>query len=77
MRRARLAWQHLTRERIPDAIARRLPRRVVYYAAIRLWAHGTTGRYGRTIAPELTVADAIERWEPARHEEPRPANATT
>jgi hypothetical protein len=41
----------------------RLPRRVVYWCAIRLFAHGTTGRYGHTVAPELTVMDALERWE--------------
>ena len=40
-----------------------LPRRVVYYAAIRLGVEATTGRYGSTVVPELGLMDAIKRWE--------------
>jgi hypothetical protein len=41
----------------------RLPRRVVYWSAIRLLAETTTGRWGETLVPELTVLDAVKRWE--------------
>lgn len=39
-----------------------LPKRLVYFAAIRLGAYATTGKYGSTIVPELGFMDAIGRW---------------
>ena len=56
----------MMRERIVQAIVWRLPRDVVYWAAIRLIAFATTGRYGSTVVPELRVMDALERWEATR-----------
>ena len=50
-------------EGLPTWIAWRLPRRVVYFAAIRLMAYATTGKYSDTVVPELEGMDAIERWE--------------
>ena len=52
-------------EKIIRAIAWRLPRRLVYWAALRLMAHATQGRYGNTVVPELTAMDALERWRTA------------
>jgi hypothetical protein len=53
-------------ERFWTWLAWKLPRPLVYWAAIRLLAHATTGRYGSTIALELTAMDALRRWdEPA------------
>lgn len=53
---------------VKDGVARwvayRLPRRVVYFAAIRLGAHATTGEYDTTMVPELKFVDALERWQP-------------
>jgi len=49
-------------ERLKLAIARRLPRWLVYWAAIRLGAEATSGRYGSTVVPELTFMDALKRW---------------
>ena len=43
-------------------LAWKLPRKVVYWAAIRLMAHATQGQYSSTIVPELTVMDALQRW---------------
>lgn len=40
-----------------------LPRWLVYWATIRVWAHATTGQYGTTEAPALTVAEALNRWD--------------
>lgn len=50
-------------ERICRWIANRLPARVVYFAAIRLMAHATTGAYSKQIVPELYAVDALQRWE--------------
>lgn len=44
-------------------IAYRLPRRVVYFASIRLIANATTGQYGDTEAPGILAMDAVGRWE--------------
>jgi hypothetical protein len=40
-----------------------LPRKLVYWACIRLIAHATTGKFSNQIVPELTAMDALERWE--------------
>jgi len=36
---------------------------VVYWCTMRLWVAGTTGIHENTIAPELTLDEAIRRWE--------------
>ncbi len=40
-----------------------LPRKVVYWAAIRLGSYGTAGKYSHQVVPELTFMDALSRWE--------------
>jgi hypothetical protein len=40
----------------------KLPRSVIYWAFIRLWAHGTTGQYGNTHPDDLTWSEALKRW---------------
>ncbi len=47
-------------------IVDRLPRWIIYWCAMRLWVAGTTGSYSHTIAPELTLDEAIRRWEKGR-----------
>jgi hypothetical protein len=47
-------------------VAWRLPRRLVMWCYFRVGAHATTGRYGNTIVPELTMMDAIKRWDEVR-----------
>lgn len=44
-------------------IAWKLPRWLVYWATIRLAAHATMGRHSGTVVPDLTVMDALQRWE--------------
>jgi hypothetical protein len=44
-------------------IAWRLPRKVVYWCAIRLMANATVGPYDSQIVPNLTAIDALKRWE--------------
>ena len=38
------------------------PKRVVYFCAMRVIAHATTGKYFNQIVPDLTAIDAVERW---------------
>ncbi len=40
-----------------------LPRSLVYFAAIRLVAHATQGRWGDTVVPDLTAMEALLRWD--------------
>jgi hypothetical protein len=47
-------------------VAWRLPRRLAYWCAVRVAAFATTGVYGEGVAvPDLTVMDALRRWEMA------------
>ena len=39
-----------------------LPRKIAYWSYIRVGAHATTGKYGDTIVPEITMMDALQRW---------------
>ncbi len=43
-------------------IAWHLPKHIVYFCAIRVAAHATTGKYSNQIVPDLTALDAIKRW---------------
>lgn len=43
-------------------VAYRLPRELVYWAAIRVMASATIGSHSNQIVPELTAAQALERW---------------
>jgi hypothetical protein len=40
-----------------------LPKKIAYWSTIRVGAHATTGQWGNTIVPELTLMDALKRWE--------------
>lgn len=44
-------------------LANHLPRRLVYFAGMRLWIHGTWGKYSDTEVPSLLMVDALKRWE--------------
>lgn len=50
------------REKLCRTIAWALPRQIVYWCAIRLGVHATTGPYSRQIVPELYFTDALKRW---------------
>lgn len=53
----------VTRDKAWMWLANRLPRSLVYWAAIRLMAHATTGKWGHLNTPGTTVEDALKRWE--------------
>lgn len=57
-------WLTSQAERHAMWIAWHLPRWLVYWAAIRLMAHATTGQYGSTDPSSLSVMTALKRWEP-------------
>lgn len=48
-------------------LAWRLPKRLVYWAAIRLIAFATQGSYSNQIVPDLGAMEALKRWEWAEH----------
>lgn len=39
-----------------------LPRSVVYWCAMRVGANATMGPYSDQIVPDLTMMDALKRW---------------
>jgi len=39
-----------------------LPARLVYWCALRVNAHATSGKYSNQVVPELTAMEALERW---------------
>jgi len=43
-------------------IAWHLPRKLIYWAALRLIAFATQGPYSEQVVPELTAMDALGRW---------------
>lgn len=40
-----------------------MPKRLVYFCAVRLGVHATVGEYRHQIVPELTFMDALGRYE--------------
>ena len=44
-------------------LAWKLPKTLAYWATIRVAAYGTTGKYSSQVVPDLTVVDALKRWE--------------
>lgn len=52
-------------ERLEMKLAWLLPRRIAMWAAVRVAAHATTGKYANQVVPELTAMDALKRWEAA------------
>lgn len=40
----------------------KLPRKIVYWSAIRVATHATTGEYKYQVVSELTLVEALQRW---------------
>lgn len=49
-------------ERLRLRLVYMLPRSLVYWCAIRLIAHATTGKHGAQLVGDLTAMDALDRW---------------
>lgn len=50
-------------ERLATWLAWRMPRKVAYWASIRVMAHATQGQYGHQEVPALLAVDALKRWD--------------
>ena len=58
-------WRYEARKRVEKAqmaVAWKLPRWLVKWAAIRLMANATTGEHSSQVVPDLTAMDALKRW---------------
>lgn len=51
------------KDKLTMKLAWALPKRLVMWCAVRLIAHGTTGKYSRQVVPDLTAMEALKRWE--------------
>lgn len=51
------------REKLAFKIAWLMPHWLVYFCGIRMACNGTQGKYDHQIVPELTMMDAIKRWD--------------
>ena len=49
-------------EKLWQWLSLRMPKKLVYFCTLRLGVHATIGKYGKTIVPELTVMEALDRW---------------
>jgi hypothetical protein len=47
-------------------LAFKMPRWLVYFCGIRIWANGTQGAYSDQDVTTLTMEKALERFEPLR-----------
>ncbi len=50
------------REKFWQWLAGKLPKPLIYFAAVRLIAHATSGKHGTTVLPELPAVEALGRW---------------
>jgi len=50
-------------ERFLMFIAWKLPKVLVKWCYVRVAAHATQGKYGSTIVPEISMMDALKRWD--------------
>lgn len=56
------AFGSARRVRVWEWLAWKLPRELVYFCVIRVFAHATTGYFGNTVAPSVMLIDALDRW---------------
>lgn len=57
---------------LPSWVANKLPKKVVYWAAIRVGVNATQGFYRNQVVPELLFMEAIERWYIDYEQKPEP-----
>ena len=58
-----LLWRANAGDRFWMRLAWLLPKRLAYWATIRLHGHATTGRWSHQVVPDLTFTEALTRWE--------------
>ena len=50
-------------EKVGRFVAWRVPRSVAMWCFIRVAAHATTGKYSDSVVRDLTVIEALDRWD--------------
>lgn len=48
---------------ISEYISDILPKSVIYFVLIKAWPYASCGKYGDTIATDITMTKVIERWD--------------
>lgn len=56
-------WLYDKKEQLQIWVAWHIPKWLVKWAAVRLGANATTGKYSNTVTPDLTLIDALKRWK--------------
>jgi hypothetical protein len=51
------------KDRVWMWLAWRLPRRLVYMAAVRLWSYATTGKYAGVESPTVGLVESLKAWD--------------
>jgi len=49
-------------EKFYNVLINLMPKKLIYLTAIRLMAHATMGKYGKTEVPGLTITEALKRY---------------
>lgn len=49
-------------EKLWTWVSWKLPRKLVYWASVRLMAYATTGEHASKEAPKVTILDALQAW---------------
>lgn len=62
-RRSLAELRERARESAWSTAANLLPKKLAYWATIRVGVHATTGAYSDTVVPEMPFTDALTRWE--------------
>lgn len=55
--------QEAIRDKFWRWVSYRLPRRLAYFAVIRVWAYATTGKFANLEAPSVTTPQMLDAWE--------------
>lgn len=53
----------LNKTNILHLIARNLPRSIIYWCGIVLWAEATGGKYSHEEGPAITMDEILKRWD--------------
>lgn len=51
------------RDKFYQFLVKYMPKRLVYFASIRLMVNATTGQYSNEETPGVNIMDALKRWE--------------
>lgn len=52
----------MRREKFWRWLAHQMPRALVYFCTIRLFAHATTGKWGACHPVDVNIFQALDRW---------------